>query len=62
MAKKVDVTELRAWAKSRIDHCRRLEEKFSVGSMAEIEATTERRALTAVLNLLAEAQAEERSG
>lgn len=54
----VDVTELRAWARSRIDHCRREEAKFSVSSLAGIEATTERRALTAVLNLLAEAESD----
>jgi hypothetical protein len=45
------VAELRAWANSRIAHCREQERKFGAGSIA-IEASTERRALQAALSIL----------
>lgn len=64
---KVDVTELRAWAHSRIEHCQSEERKFGfaydlrTGPPQDlVEAWTERRALVAVLNLIDEAAAEER--
>ena len=54
------VIDLRAWAASRIDQCRRQEEKF--GGVEDwrgkgppqslVEAWTERRALQAVLGIL----------
>ncbi|MES2359945.1 MAG: hypothetical protein V4529_16520 [Gemmatimonadota bacterium] len=47
------VDELRAWARNRIEHCRRQEAKFGCGDIA-IEAATERRSLTAVLAILGE--------
>lgn len=45
------VKSLRAWARSRIDLCRREEQKFGAGSIS-IEAATERRALQAALRIL----------
>lgn len=45
------VGELRAWANSRIEWCRREEQKFGAGNIG-IEAATERRALQAVLRIL----------
>lgn len=45
------MTDLVAWARSRIEHCRREEAKFGAGSVA-IDAATERRALQAVLRTL----------
>lgn len=45
------VSELRAWAGSRIRHCREQEAKFGAGSVS-IEASVERRALQAVLGIL----------
>ena len=45
------VDDLVAWARSRIEHCRREEAKFGAGSVA-IDAATERRALQAVLRTL----------
>lgn len=43
--------ELRGWALNRIAHCRREEEKFGASGVA-IDASTERRALQAVLRIL----------
>ena len=45
------VSELRLWARSRIEWCRKEEMKFGV-SMVAIESATERRALQAVLGML----------
>lgn len=44
--------ELRAWARSRIGHCRDVEARFDSRSQSMIEAATERRALQAVLRIL----------
>jgi hypothetical protein len=57
------VAEVRAWARVRIAHCRREEDKFArlnwhdqprtAGCPSSVlEAATERRALQAVLNML----------
>ena len=51
------VDDMRAWARSRIEHCQREEAKFaarttSIKSSVMIEAVTERRALQAVLAML----------
>lgn len=46
------VDDVRAWARSRIDHCRDVEARFDVRSQSMIEAVTERRALQAVLRML----------
>lgn len=43
--------DMRAWALSRIEWCRREEAKFGAGNIA-IEASTERRALEAVMRQL----------
>lgn len=43
--------DLRYWARSRIDHCRREEAKFGAAWTA-VEASVERRALEAVLRIL----------
>lgn len=43
--------ELITWAESRIEWCRREEQKFGAGSVA-IEAAQERRTLKAVLKIL----------
>lgn len=57
----VRVCELRAWANSRIAHCRKEELKFgrridgrggNGATQVAIEAATERRALQAVLRIL----------
>ncbi len=45
------VDELVVWARSRIEHCRREEQKFGAGSVA-IDASQERRTLEAVLRIL----------
>lgn len=45
------VADTLAWARSRIEWCRREEAKFGAGSIA-IEAATERRALVAVVRML----------
>lgn len=45
------VSEVRAWATSRIGQCRREELKFGAGTIS-IEASIERRALQAVLRIL----------
>ena len=44
------VDELVVWARSRIEHCRREEQKFGAGSVA-IDASQERRTLEAVLRI-----------
>lgn len=57
-----DTDDLRAWARSRIEECRRQEVRFSrsrtsgrtVGDAA-MEAATERRTLLAVLRMLDDA-------
>lgn len=52
------VRDMVAWARSRIDHCRREEQKFGRANdlrqppQALVEAWTERRALLAVLEQL----------
>lgn len=53
------IHELRAWARSRIEQCRRDEDKFARVSnprrgpaQALIEASQERRTLQAVLNII----------
>lgn len=45
------VDSVRAWARSRIEQCKRDEAKFGAGSVS-IEASIERRALQAVLTML----------
>lgn len=46
------IDALRAWARSRIAHCRDVEARFDVRSQSMIEAVTERRALQTVLRML----------
>ena len=46
------VDNVRAWARSRIDHCRDVEARFDPRSQSVIEAVTERRALQTVLRML----------
>lgn len=45
------VEELRLWAGSRIEWCRKEEQKFGASNLA-IQAATERRALMTVLEIL----------
>ena len=46
------VADMRAWALSRINWCRRAEYKFASDTDAYLEAAVERRALVAVLEQL----------
>lgn len=46
------VDAVRAWARSRIDHCRDVEARSDVRSRPYDDAWTERRALEAVLRML----------
>lgn len=46
------VSDVRAWARSRIAHCRDVEARFDTRSQSIVEAWTERRALEAVLRML----------
>lgn len=52
-----DVSDLIAWCRARIAECRRIESKFAEvveggDSLAVVEAETERRVLTTVLEMI----------